>query len=69
MKDILLIGNFAEEDFNLDMLFKRPDFRIQKTNRPLKVMKILKKCTPDFFLCTGKINQTPDGKYYLQLNE
>ncbi|MFZ5515357.1 MAG: hypothetical protein ACOY90_01880 [Candidatus Zhuqueibacterota bacterium] len=69
MKDILLIGELAEEDTNLDLLFKRPDFRIYKTNRPLKAMKMLEKCTPDFFMCTGEIKQTPDGKYYLQLNE
>lgn len=69
MKDIVLIGNLAEEDSTLDMLFKRPDFRIYKTDRPLKAMKILKKCTPDFLMCTGKINQTSDGKFYLQLNE
>lgn len=67
MKDILLIGELETKDSFLDELMNEGDFRIQKTDNPVKALKLLKRKNPDYFICTGKMKETKDGKYFLDL--
>jgi len=67
VKDILLIGELETKDAFFDELMNEGDFRIQKTDNPIKALKLLKKNNPDYFICTGKMKATKDGKYFLDL--
>lgn len=67
MKDILLIGELETKDSFIDELMNESDFRIQRTDNPAKALKLLKRKNPDYFICTGKMKETIDGKYFLDL--
>lgn len=67
MKEILLIGNSFKGDSFMDDLINHGSFKIRKANSPLKALKLLKQSSPDYLLCTGKIRETIDGKYFVEL--
>ena len=67
VKDILLIGDSLKGDTFLDELINQGSYKIRQANSPLKALKLLKQNSPDFLMCTGKIRETIDGKYFLEL--
>lgn len=67
MKDILWIGEAKTNDSLIDELMNKGEFRIHKTDSPTKALKLLKRSNPDYFICTGKMKATQDGKYFLDL--
>ncbi len=67
MKDILLIGDSSKEDTFIDDLIHQGSYKIRQADSPLKALKLLKQNSPDFLMCTGKIRETIDGKYFLEL--
>ena len=67
MKEILLIGDNAKESSVIDDLTNHGDFKIRRTDSPATALKLLKKISPDYLMCTGKIRVTIDGKYFLEL--
>lgn len=67
MKEILLIGDTVKENTIIDDLTNLGGFKIKKANSPLKALKLLKKNSPDYLMCAGKIKKTVDGKYFLEL--
>lgn len=67
MKEILLIGESFKGDTLIDDLINHGSFKIRKANSPLKALKLLKQNSPDYLVCTGKIRETIDGKYFVEL--
>lgn len=67
MKEILLIGDTKKESSLIDDLTNDGEFKIRKANGLLKALKLLKKNSPDYLICTGKIMETIDGKFFLEL--
>lgn len=67
MKEILLIGDTVKGSTLLDDLTSDGSFKIRTANSPLKALELLKKNSPDYLMCTGKIKETSDGKYFLEL--
>jgi DNA-binding response OmpR family regulator len=67
VKEILLIGDSSKGNTFIDDLINQGRFKIRKANSPLKALRLLKQNSPDFLLCTGKIRETIDGKYFLEL--
>ncbi len=67
VKEILLIGNSFKGDTLVEDLMSHGSFKIRKANSPLKALKLLKQNSPDYLMCTGKIRETIDGKYFLEL--
>ena len=67
MKEILLVGDIENENSNINDLFKNGDYNVRKVNNATKAIKLLKQNSPDFVLCTGRIQQTSDGRYFLEL--
>jgi len=67
VKEILLIGDDLKENSLIDDLINQGSYRIRRANSPLKALKLLKQNSPDFLMCTGKIRETIDGKYFLEL--
>ena len=67
VKDILLIGDSSKEDTFINDLINQGSYKIRQANSPLKALKLLKQNSPDFLMCTGKIRETIDGKYFLEL--
>jgi len=65
LKEIFLVGN-GDSDM-LKKLQNSPHFKIQKTQNPQKAEKLIKKCDPDFVLCSGTIQIDRDGNYYIEL--
>lgn len=67
MKEILLIGDMVKGNTLLDDLTNDGSFTIRIANSPLKALKLLKQRNPDYLICTGRINVTIDGRYFLEL--
>lgn len=67
VKEILLIGDSSKGNTFIDDLINQGRYKIRKANSPLKALRLLKQNSPDFLLCTGKIRETIDGKYFLEL--
>ena len=67
MKEILLIGDSLKGDTIMNDLINHGSFKIRKANSPLKALKLLKQTSPDYLVCTGKIRETIDGKYFVEL--
>lgn|GEM_PF-1513024 len=67
MKEILLIGDGVKGKKLINDLMQQGNYKIRQANSPLKALKLLKQTSPDFLMCTGKIRQTMDGKYFLDL--
>jgi len=67
VKEILLIGNSFKGDTLMEDLMYHGSFRIRKANSPLKALKLLKQNSPDYLMCTGKIRETIDGNYFVEL--
>ncbi len=67
VKDILLIGDSLKENTFIDDLINQGSYKIRQANSPLQALKLLKQNSPDFLMCTGKIRETIDGKYFLEL--
>ena len=67
VKDILLIGDSLKENTFIDNLINQGSYKIRQAKSPLKALKLLKQNSPDFLMCTGKIRETIDGKYFLEL--
>ena len=69
MKEILLIGNTLKENSIIDDLLNHGSFKIRCADSPLKALKLLKRNSPDYLMCTGKIRETIDGKYFVELEK
>lgn len=69
MKEILLIGNTFKENSIIDDLLNHGSFKIRRADSPLKALKLLKRNSPDYLMCTGKIRETNDGKYFIELEK
>ena len=67
MKEILLVGNLKKEDSAISNIFNGGDYRVLKVNNATKAIKLLRQNSPDFVLCTGRIQQTSEGLYFLEL--
>ena len=67
VKEILLIGDTLKGNTFIDALTDLGSFKIRRANSPLKALKLLKKNSPDYLMCTGKIRETIDGKYFVEL--
>lgn len=67
MKEILLIGDSLKGNRFIDDLVNLGSFKIRRADSPLKALKLLKKNSPDYLMCTGKIRETIDGKYFVEL--
>lgn len=67
MKEILLIGDSSHGGTFINDLINQGSYKIRQANSPIKALKLLKRNSPDFLLCTGKIRETIDGKYFLEL--
>lgn len=67
VKEILLIGDSLKGDRFINDLLNQGSYKVRKANSPLKALKLLKKNSPDYLMCTGKIRETIDGKYFLEL--
>lgn len=67
VKEILLIGDSMKGDTFIDDLINHGSFKIRKADSPLKALKLLRKNSPDYLMCTGKIRETIDGKYFVEL--
>ena len=67
MKKILLVGKIEKEDSVINDLFRRGDYKIQRVKDATKAADFLKQNSPDYVLCTGRIRQTSDGHYFLEL--
>lgn len=67
VKEILLIGDSIKGDTFINDLINQGSFKIRKANSPLKALKLLKENSPDYLMCTGKIKETIDGKYFVEL--
>jgi len=67
VKEILLIGDTLKGNSFINDLIKHGSFKIRRADSPLKALKLLKRNSPDYLMCTGKIKETIDGKYFLEL--
>lgn len=67
VKEILLIGDGLKGKKLINDLMQQGDYKIRQARSPLKALELLKQNSPDFLMCTGKIRQTIDGKYFLEL--
>jgi len=67
VKEILLIGDSLKGNRFIDDLVNLGSFKIRRADSPLKALKLLKKNSPDYLMCTGKIRETIDGKYFVEL--
>lgn len=68
MKKILLVGDHVEKNSVLSDISKLEDYKIKKTKSMNKVLGLLKKYSPDFVICAGKIKVNASGKYFLELS-
>ncbi|MDZ7340488.1 MAG: hypothetical protein ONB27_03955 [candidate division KSB1 bacterium] len=68
MKDILLIGTMKNDSAFIDDLLNQGDFKIRQAEDPSTALKLIKKNNPDYLICTGKIKETWDGKYFLEID-
>ena len=69
VKEILLIGNTLKENSIIDDLLNHGSFKIRRADSPLKALKLLQRNSPDYLMCTGKIRETIDGKYFVELEK
>ena len=69
MKEILLIGDTFKGNSIFDDLIEHGSFKVLKADSPLKALKLLKRKSPDYLVCTGKFRETIDGKYFLELEK
>ena len=67
MNKILLFSDGNVEDTAIADLSKLSKFRIVKSNDPDQALKLIKRHSPDFVLCTGKIRQEKNGNFVLDL--
>lgn len=67
MKDILLIGEMKNDSSFIHDLLNEGDFKIRKADDPSTALKLIKKNNPDYLICTGKIKETRDGKFFLEI--
>lgn len=67
MKEILLVGSISQDDEALNHIMNRNGYKILRANTANKAIKLLEQNSPDFVLCTGKIRQTEEGQYFLEI--
>jgi DNA-binding response OmpR family regulator len=67
VKDILLIGKMNNDNSFIDDLLNQGDFKIREADDPSTALKLIKKNNPDYLICTGKIKETRDGKFFLEI--
>lgn len=68
MKKILVVGDDSDRNSTLSHLSGLEDYRIKKTGNVNKALELLKKYSPDYVMCAGKIKCNSDGKYFLELS-
>ncbi len=67
MKSVLLFGQKKDLGEKLTRRIYRRGYSIKATDDLTKLKRILKTGSPDFVLCTGKIQMNTEGQYYLEL--
>jgi len=67
LKDILLVGDAEGIGSVLASVDPAKGFRILKAKDAVRAIKLLKKISPDFVLCVGRIRKNGEGKYFLEL--
>ena len=67
MKKILLLGHQKDLEEGLSQRLNMRGFSIKEMPNLKKALRSLKSSSPDFVLCTGKIQIDSDGNYYLEL--
>ncbi len=67
MKKILLLGQQKDLGKRLSQRMNLRGFSIKEMPNLKKALRSLKTSSPDFVLCTGKIQIDSEGNYYLEL--
>lgn len=67
MKKVLLLGRQKNLGDGLSQRMSIRGYSIIETLNLHKALRLLRNNSPDFVLCTGKIQKDPDGNYYLDL--
>ena len=67
MKKILLLGREKDLGDRLSQRMNARGYSIKHTVNPNKALRLIKGNSPDFVLCTGKIQQDSEGNYYLEM--
>lgn len=68
MKNILLVGDYVDKNSALSEITKLHNYKIRKIKNMNKAIGVLKKYSPDFVICAGKIKLNANGKYVLELS-
>ncbi len=66
LKEIILLGEYDGNSI-LRYVARSSKYRVRKAADFKAVEDLVKSCNPDFILCTGKIQMTPDGRYFLEI--
>jgi hypothetical protein len=64
-----LLSDDSTNDPGLAKIKQMPKFDIFEAHTSKQAIKWLKRHSPDFVICAGKINLQEDGKYVLDLNQ
>lgn len=67
MKKILLLLDEDSDATALANLSELADVDLVKTKDTKHVLRLLRRHSPDFVLCTGRIQQKENGRYILEL--
>jgi len=67
MKEILIVGSDEAIGLALTHRMKSRGYKIKKARNFLKAIKILKRSSPDFVLCAGRISVDKEGQYAIEL--
>ncbi len=67
MKKILLLLDEESDTTTLTNLAELADVDLVKTKDARRALRLLRRHSPDFVLCTGRIRQKENGRYILEL--
>ena len=67
MKQILVVGDDSGDNAALTDISRQHEYLITRTRNMNKALRIMKKKTPDYVICVGKIQQNEDGRYFLDI--
>jgi hypothetical protein len=67
VKKILLLLDEESDTTTLTNLAELADVDLVKTKDARRALRLLRRHSPDFVLCTGRIRQKENGRYILEL--
>ncbi|MBN2089383.1 hypothetical protein JW964_07205 [candidate division KSB1 bacterium] len=67
MKKIILLLDEDSDTTALANLSELADVDLVKTKDANRALRLLRRHSPDFVLCTGRIRQKENGRYILEL--